>query len=111
MNRSTKLVIAAAAAIASVSVGVLAATQNDAVIPAPAAISLVQAIQAAEQHATGRAIRAEYEASGKPRAWAYDIEVVAGAKVLDVKVDATNGTVISSKEDAADRDDDGDKED
>jgi uncharacterized membrane protein YkoI len=110
MNRSTKLVIAAAAAIASVSVGVLAAAQNDAVIPAPAAISLVQAIQAAERHATGRAIRAEYEAGGKPRIWTYDIEVVASATVFDVKVDATNGTIISSKEDVADRDDGGDQD-
>ena len=113
MKRSTQLAIASAtvAAIASISIGVYAATENDAHQPPAAAIGLVQAIQAAEQHTAGRAVRAEYEPSGMPRVWAYDIEVVAGAKTFDVKVDATKGTVISSKEDAIDHDDDGDRKD
>ena len=70
---------------------------------------LAQAVTAAEQHANGKAIRAEYEQS-KP-GWVYDVEVVSGAKVFDVKVDADKGTVISSVEDKADRDDDHDKKD
>lgn len=51
--------------------------------------------------------RAEYEKS--QQGWAYDVEVVSGAKVFDVKVDADKGTVISAAEDKADRDDDHDK--
>ena len=41
----------------------------------------------------------------------YDVEVVSGAKVFDVKVDGTKGTVISSVEDKADHDGDHDKKD
>jgi uncharacterized membrane protein YkoI len=39
------------------------------------------------------------------------VEVVSGAKVFDVRVDADKGTVISSAEDKADHDDDHDKQD
>lgn len=41
----------------------------------------------------------------------YDVEVVSGIKVLDVRVDADKGTIISSVEDRGDRDDDDDKQD
>lgn len=41
----------------------------------------------------------------------YEVEVVSGAKVFDVKIDADKGTVISSAEDKADRDNDHDKQD
>ena len=60
------------------------------------------------------------QATGKPskasvipamQGWFYDVEVVSGAKVFDVKVDADKGTVISSAEDEMDRDDDHDKKD
>ena len=37
-----------------------------------------------------------------------DVGVVSGAKVFGVRVDADKGTVISSVEDKADRDDDDD---
>ena len=43
--------------------------------------------------------------------WAYDVEIVAGTKVFDVRVNADSGTVISSVEDQGDRDDDNDKKD
>jgi hypothetical protein len=39
------------------------------------------------------------------------VEVVSGAKVIHVKVDADKGTVISSAEDKTDRDDDKDEQD
>jgi hypothetical protein len=41
----------------------------------------------------------------------YDVEIVSGAKVFDVRIDANKGTVISSAEDKVDHDDEGDKED
>jgi uncharacterized membrane protein YkoI len=41
----------------------------------------------------------------------YDVEVRAGSKVFDVKVDADRGTVIASTEDKAGADDDSDKAD
>ena len=41
-----------------------------------------QAITVAEQHVHGRASRAEYEHT--KTGWAYDVEVVSGAKVFDV---------------------------
>ena len=111
MMRSTKLVLAASAAIMLASTGVLAAASNDALSGPPAAISLSQAVTAAEQHVTGKAIRAEYEQSRIRGQWVYDVEVVVGAKVYDVRVDASTGSVVSSAEDAADRDDDHDKKD
>ena len=45
----------------------------------------------------GESTRAEYEKTRN--GWAYDIEVVAGSKVFDVRVDAEKCPVISSKED------------
>ena len=83
-------------------------TENEAVGP-PAKISLTQAIAAAEQQANGKAARAEYEQT--KNGWAYDVEVISGTKVFDVRVDADKGTVISSAEDTADRDDEHDKRD
>ena len=110
MLRVTKIavvatVIAAAGGIAYASKGI----ENDAFSIASAKISMTQAIAAAEQHANGKAARAEYEQT--KAGWAYDIEVVSGTKVFDVKVDADKGTVISSAEDKADRVDDHDKKD
>ena len=83
--------------------------ENDAMSVVNAKIPLVQAVTAAEQHVNGKATRAEYEQS--KQGWVYDVEVVSGTKVFDVKVDSDKGTVISSAEDKADRDDDHDKQD
>jgi uncharacterized membrane protein YkoI len=41
----------------------------------------------------------------------YDVEVISGTKVFDVKVDADKGTVISSAEDKADRENEKDSQD
>ncbi len=78
-----------------------AAVTNDAMAVVNNKVSLAQAIAAAEQHANGKASKAEYEQT--KTGWAYDVEVVSGAKVFDVKVDPTQGTVISSAEDQVDR--------
>jgi uncharacterized membrane protein YkoI len=93
--------IGATAAIATGAFA-LAGESNDALAAPRPSVSLAAAATAAEQHAGGYATQAEYE---KTKAgWAYDVEVVSGARVLDVRVDAASGKVLSSQQDAADTD-------
>ena len=110
MFRHTKI---AAIAIALASAGAVAyaanTTENDALALANAKVPMAQAITVAEQHANGKAARAEYERT--VTGWAYDVEVVSGTKVFDVRVDANTGAILSSVEDKADHDDDHDKQD
>ena len=74
---------------------------------ARAKISLSQAIGTAESHAAGKAVKAELDS--EKGALAFDVEVVtADKKVMDVRVDANDGKVLSSQLDTADR---GGKED
>ena len=110
MLHFTKIAIVTAA-LASVGVAAFAAKnlETEAASAPPAKITLVQAIAAAEQQANGKATRAEYEHT--KAGWAYDVEIISGTKVFDVRVDADKGTVISSAEDKADRDDAHDKKD
>lgn len=99
-------------ALAAGGIGAYAANQqgeNDAMAISQAKIALVQAIQAAEQHANGKAAKAEFE-HGRKGTY-YEVEVVSSAnQVFDVRVDANTGAVISSVLDKADgghdRDDD-----
>ena len=79
---------------------------NDALAIGGAKVSLTQAIAAAEQQTGGKASRAEYERTRD--GWVYAVEVVNGTDVLDVRVDANAGTVISSAADQADRGDEDD---
>ena len=73
---------------------------------APAARAL-NSVSAAEAQAGGKASKAEF--ASERGALVYEVEIVtADSKVFDVKVDATNGKVLSSKLDQADR---GEKED
>lgn len=115
MKRATKLSIAAAGVAAALSVGVFAATDdkrpNDATAVPQAKISLVEAIGTAERHVGGRATRAEYERTAARGAWAYDVEVVTSSKVFDVRVDASNGVVLSASEDRIENDDEHDRKD
>jgi uncharacterized membrane protein YkoI len=77
------------------------ATQNDAIAElAKARISLAQAVAIAEQHAGGKASRAELE--DEDGRFVYGVEVSDTLKTTDVKVDATDGRVVSAKVDAAD---------
>lgn len=107
-NKLTFLAIALAA-VGTVAYAATGSAENDAMSIGAAKTSLGQAVTAAEQHAGGKATRAEFENS--KQGWVYDVEVVSGAKVFDVKVDSDKGTVISSAEDKRDRDDDQDKPD
>lgn len=98
-----KIVLAAIASFALAGIGAVYAAQseeNDAAALAQTKISLTQAIASAERHASGKAVRAELEdENGKA---VYGVEVVAGAKVTDVKVDVNDGKVLSAQ---ADQDD------
>ena len=116
MKRYSKLylLVATIATVGAVAVGGVAyaaygGIENDATAISKAKIPLVQAVTMAEQHANGKASHAEYENS--KHGWVYDVEVVSGSKVFDVRIDADKGTVISSAEDKADHDDDHDKQD
>jgi uncharacterized membrane protein YkoI len=106
------LIPAVAAALSAFAIGGSYAAnspENDALAIAGAKIDLGKAVAAAEQHVGGKASKAEYERHKGQ--WVYDIEVVKDKKVMDVKVDASSGSVISATEDKADKDDDGDKAD
>lgn len=109
MYRKISLLAVAVAATGTVAYAAKSGMENDAMAITKAKIPLTQAVTVAEQHANGKASRAEYENS--KQGWVYDVEVVSGAKVLDVRVDANKGTVISSAEDKADHDDHHDKQD
>jgi uncharacterized membrane protein YkoI len=111
MYRYTKLSVLAIAIAATCAVAFAAngSTENDAMRITQAKIPLTQAVTVAEQHANGKASRAEYENS--KQGWVYDVEVVSGQKVFDVRVDADKGTIISSAADKPDRDDERDEQD
>jgi uncharacterized membrane protein YkoI len=108
----SKFYLAALVALSASAIGSVYAaksTENDALAIATAKIGLTQAVTAAEQHVGGKASRAEYEQHKGQ--WVFDVEVVKGRTVMDVKVDSTNGKVISAVEDKADHDDEHDKAD
>ena len=110
MSKPLKGVLAAVALVTAAAIAYGAGSgENDALSVTSAKISLIQATTAAEQHVHGKAARAEYEKSkGK---WVFDVEVVSGAKVFDVKVDANSGTVLGATEDKTDHDDEHDAKD
>lgn len=97
---STLGLIAVTLTTASAVVWAANATHNDAFAATQVPISLTQAINAAEQHAQGKAVKAEFEHARQGAH--YEVEVVSGTKVFDVRVDAQKGSVISSKEDKID---------
>ncbi|MEP7205743.1 MAG: PepSY domain-containing protein [Casimicrobiaceae bacterium] len=81
--------------------------ESDQAALAQTATSLSQAIGAAEQHAGGKAVRAELEA--EKGAYVYDVEIVNGTQSIDVKVDATDGKVLSAQVDKQDVEGSGDE--
>ncbi len=111
MYRYTKifLLTAALAAAGSAAYAAKSDMHNDAASIVHAKLSLTQAIGVAEQHANGKASRAEFEHA--KRGWVYDVEVVSGVQVFDVRVDADSGVVIASREDEADHDGGDDSDD
>lgn len=62
-----------------------------------AKVSLTDAITAAQTKANGKAVSAELDThKGTP---VYEVEVLAGAKMFDVRIDAADGKVLEMKED------------
>ncbi len=111
MYRYTKIGLLATVVVAS---GITAMTaraggDNDAQHPPQSAVTLGKAVAAAEQQVHGRAVRVELEQCRQ--GWVYDVEVIQGVKVFDVKVDAEKASVLSAAEDSEDRDDDHDERD
>lgn len=60
-------------------------------------IDLTQAVHTAEQHANGKAAKAEIKDAGGTLI--YDIEVIHDNKAEDVKVDVKTGKVLDTPED------------
>ena len=79
--------------------------ENDAALLSNAKISLTQAIAAAEQHAQGKAVRAELE--DENGTLVYGVEVASGTRTTDVKVDINNGKILSAQADQADHEAEG----
>ena len=107
-----KIYLTVFAALSAVAIGSAYAAkfaENDAQAIAGAKIGITQAVTTAEQYVGGKASRAEYEQHKGQ--WVFDVEVVNGKKVMDVKVDPTSGKVIVATEDKSDRDDDHDRVD
>lgn len=85
----------------------VAERENDAVTDLRAArLSLVEAIALAEAQLGGRAVAAELDS--KHGAVSYEIELVDGTAVRELRLDAITGAVISSRDDESDADDDED---
>ncbi len=110
MKRKTHLIVLAALSAATIGTAYGAKVmENDALAIESAKIGLTQAVTAAEQHVGGKASRAEYEKHNGQ--WVFDVEVVNGKKVMDVKVDPASGKVIAATNDKADHDDGHDQAD
>jgi len=77
---------------------------------AKAKITLIQAVVVAEAHASGKATEAELES--EHGTVVYEVEVVTtDNKVFEIKVDAADGKVLSSKQAQSDRGEKDDDED
>lgn len=98
-----KIYRVALATLATTAIGSAYAAEsaeNDALAITGAKISLTQAVAAAEQYVGGKASKAEYEhEKGQSM---FEVEVVKGKSVMDVRVDPMSGQVIASVEDKAD---------
>ncbi len=107
-----RLALAAATLAAVGSATLVFAAQspeNDALAITKTAISLTQAIAAAEQHVGGKASQAELETSKS--GYVFEVEVVKGNEVFDVEIDAKDAHVIASVLDKNDHGDKNDRED
>lgn len=109
MNRKTTLATLAILSVAAVNSYAAPSDPNDALSIMRAKIGMTQAVAAAEEHAGGKAARAEFERHNGQ--WVFDVEVVKGNQVMDVKVDPTTGRILSAATDKADRDGEHDRED
>ncbi len=110
MKRTLSLFVIALVSTSSI-VSLYAADdkENDALAVMATKVSLSQAVTTAEQLVNGKATRAELEKHSDQLV--FDVEVINGKKVMDVKVDPESGKVLAATEDKIDHDDDHDKAD
>lgn len=111
--KRTMIYLAFTATVATAALGAAYAAQaheNDATAVLSAKVGMQQAVGIAEGHVGGKAARAEYERT-RAGQWVFDVEVVKGAAVMDVTVDAVSGNVLASVIDKEDDGDSGDKAD
>lgn len=100
MNMQTKPILPLLMAGALLAAGPVLADPEDVRALGEAKVSLVEAIQAAEAAQGGRAYEAGIDDdSFKPE---YEISVVSGDRVYDVRVDALTGSVLGAREDRDD---------
>jgi len=110
MKQKYNLLAFAAFSVTAIATAYAATSpENDALAIASAKVSLTQAVTTAEQHVGGKAARAEFE--HHKGQWVFDVEVVQGKQVMDVKVDPLSGRILSAVLDKTDHDDTYDKED
>lgn len=103
MNRYSKLALVVAAVATVVAGAAYAANgglESKVTAITKAKIPLIQAVSIAELHSKGKALEAEYK-NAITGAF-YEVEVVSGGKIFEVKIDADKGSMISSSEDKAD---------
>ncbi len=102
------LVAASIATAGGLAFAKTAGGENDAIADlAKATITLTQAVSAAEAQTGGKATKAELEV--ERGAVVFEVEVVTpDRKVFDLKIDAADGRVLSSK---LDQDDDDEEDD
>lgn len=110
MKRSIQVLTLAAVSTLAIGGALAAASQreDEGLAFANAKISLSQAVAAAEQHVGGKASQAEFGSENGQNL--FEVEVVKGNTVTDVKVDPSSGAVISANSDREDRDGDEESE-
>ncbi|RZA07362.1 MAG: hypothetical protein EOP11_07900 [Proteobacteria bacterium] len=64
---------------------------------AAAKISIIEAINIAQKEKAGTAVSAELD--DKRGATIYEVEVLSGGKLFEIKLDAASGKVLETKED------------
>lgn len=101
MKKHTPIAAIALLAIVTGSAQAASPRENDGRPISAAKIGLADAVTTAEDHVGGTASHAAFEQS-QGRA-VFDVEVVADHQVVDVKVDASNGKVLSSQADRTDQ--------
>lgn len=98
--KSTMKTLLAATALVTAFAAPAFADRGDIRALEGAKVSLVDAIKAAEKHQGGRA----YEASIDDDSFqpAYEVGVIKDGRVYDVRINATDGSVVGSREDIDD---------
>lgn len=101
MKTTMKAILGSVAVVAAIGAsGAALADREDIQLLSQAKVSLVDAIQAAEEHQGGKAVEANLDDdSFKP---AYEVSIVKDNRLFDVQVDAVSGDVLGAREDIDD---------